>query len=82
MIIVCSLNDLTSVCESVKPKYVISLRSNIDLMPSFSKFSPPTDKYSIFELIVFNSLMTFDASLSPDTSPVRIKIFFTFAVSK
>ena len=31
----------------VKPKYVISFNSKIDLIPSFFKFEPPTDKYSI-----------------------------------
>ena len=31
----------------VNPRYLISSKSNIDWMPKFFKFDPPTDKYSI-----------------------------------
>ena len=44
-------------------------------MPKAFKFSPPTLKYSILELSFFSSLITLDASLSPDGSPVKINIF-------
>ena len=33
-------------------------------------------KYSIFILDFFNSLITSEANLSPEGSPVKIKIFF------
>ena len=46
------------------------------LIPRDFKFSPPTLKYSISEFSFFSSLITFEANLSPDGSPVRINIFF------
>ena len=42
MIIVCSLNDLTSVCESIKPKFVISV---ID--PGYAPETPKGVKYHL-----------------------------------
>ena len=60
----------------VNPRYVISFRSNIDWIPKFFKFDPPTDKYSIFGLLFLSLEITSDASLSPEGSPVKINIFF------
>ena len=60
----------------VNPRYVISLRSNIDWIPRFLKLDPPTDKYSIFGLLFLSLEITSDASLSPEGSPVKINIFF------
>ena len=45
-------------------------------MPNFSKFVAPTLKYSKSVLFNFNCDITSDANLSPEGSPVRIKIFF------
>ena len=59
-----------------------TVKTIIDFIPKAFKFSPPTLKYSISELSFLNSLITFDASLSPDGSPVKINIFFTCTFSK
>ena len=60
----------------VKPKYVISLRLKIEFIPNDFKWLPPTDKYSISGCIVFNLDITVEANLSPEGSPVNIKILF------
>ena len=60
----------------MKPIYVISLRSKIDYIPNEFKCVPPTHEYSILGLFFWSLDMTFDASLSPEGSPVNIKIFF------
>ena len=54
----------------------MSFRSNIDWIPKFFKFDPPTDRYSIFGLLFLSLEITSDASLSPEGSPVKINIFF------
>ena len=60
----------------VKPRYVISSRLKIDLIPKFLRLVPPTDKYSISEFWVLSFEITVEANLSPDGSPVNINIFF------
>ena len=55
---------------------MISFKLYIDFIPRDLRPSPPTDKYSIFGLSILSLDMTFDASLSPEGSPVNIKIFF------
>ena len=60
----------------VNPRYVISLRSNIDCTPNFLICVPPTDKYSILEFCILSFEITVDANLSPEGSPVKTKIFF------
>ena len=60
----------------VKPRYVISFKSKIELIPNFFKCVPPTDKYSISGFSNLSFDITVDASLSPDGSPVKTKIFF------
>ena len=60
----------------VNPRYVMSLRSNIDLIPKFFKFDPPIERYSTLGNLFFNFKITSEASLSPEGSPVTIKIFF------
>ena len=60
----------------VKPIYVISLRSKIDLIPIELRYEPPTDKYSILVLTFLSLAITAVASLSPEVSPVKMNIFF------
>ena len=47
-------------------------------MPRDLRFSPPTDKYSIFGLSILSLEMTLDASLSPEGSPVNINITLSY----
>ena len=60
----------------VKAKYVISLKSKIDLIPNDFKCGPPKQRYSISEVFFLRLEITLDANLSPEGSPVTIKIFF------
>ena len=57
----------------------MSLRSNIVSIPKFLKLEPPTDKYLILVLLFCSFDITSDANLSPEGSPVRIKIFFVLS---
>ena len=72
MIIVCSLNDLTSVCESVKPKFVISV---ID--PGYAPETPKDVSYHLklgFDDIVKISSENKIFRLNKDDIPLPITI--------
>ena len=51
-------------------------------MPNFSKFGPPTLKNSKSDFFFIISETTSEANLSPEGSPVRIKIFFILLQEK
>ena len=48
----------------------------IDFIPKEFKCVPPTQAYSILGLFFWSLDITLEASLSPEGSPVNIKIFF------
>ena len=52
------------------------MRSKIDFIPNEFKYVPPTQEYSILGSFFLSLDMTLEASLSPEGSPVYIKIFF------
>ena len=70
--------DLESVFGQVSKRMTkyISDKLKIDLIPKAFKCSPPTDKYSISDLVFLSLVMIFEANLSPDGSPVSTNIFF------
>ena len=60
----------------VKPRYVISFKLKIELIPNFFKWFPPTDKYWISEFCDLSFEITVEANLSPDGSTVSMNILF------
>ena len=63
MIIVCSLNDLVNVCESVKPKFVISV---ID--PGYAPETPKGVEYHL--KLGFDDIMSTLNQLNDDANAI------------